>query len=282
MLESLKARALIRQLLVLAAIQLFTVTAALAQSLTSAPQIFDVRISLPLEPEDEAYHDFYINAGPEAGFKKGMFVTVVRLVPVHDPIQNKQQATLTVDVARLQVIHVERNITVARLDLEFTDEDRPTLEYESVMIGDRIDPASFTMDVPKKKQKIKKKVAAEDLPRPIETAREDIKPDTSAAVAAAVKAVVPASATAPPPNAVAASGSFAASASTPVSGVPVTPSAAAPQTPADESASANKPSAPASVPVPAPASSNGASNAAPAPMAPEMAPAPSLDSKSST
>jgi hypothetical protein len=278
MLESLKARALIRQLLVLAAIQLFTVTAALAQSLTSAPQIFDVRISLPLEPEDEAYHDFYINAGPEAGFKKGMFVTVVRLVPVHDPIQNKQQATLTVDVARLQVIHVERNITVARLDSEFTDEDRPTLEYESVMIGDRIDPASFTMDVPKKKQKIKKKVAAEDLPRPIETAREEMKPDTSAAVAAAVKAVVPAPAVASPPNAVSATASASASGS----GVPVTPSAAAPQTPAAESASANKPSVPASVPVPPPASSNGASNAAPAPLAPETAPALSLDSKSST
>ena len=277
MLESLEARALIRQLLVLAAIQLFTVTAAFAQSLTSAPQIFDVRISLPLEPEDEAYHDFYINAGPEAGLKKGMFVTVVRLVPVHDPIQNKQQATLTVDVARLQVIHVERNITVARLDSEFTDEDRPTLEYESVMIGDRIDPASFTMDAPKKKQKIKKKVAAEDLPRPIESAREEIKPDTSAAVAAAVKAVVPALATARPPNAT------TTSASAPVSGVPVTPSATAPQAPAAESASANnKPSAPASVPVPPPTSSNGASNAVPTPIDPETAPAPSLDSKSST
>ena len=264
MLESLKARALMRHLFVLSAIQLFTVTAAFAQSLTSAPQIFDVRISLPLEPEEEAYHDFYINAGPEAGFKKGMFVTVVRLVPVHDPVQNKQQATLTVDVARLQVIHVERNITVARLDSEFTDEERPTLEFESVMIGDRIDPASLTMDSPKKKQKIKKKVAAEDIPRPIETARDEAKSvepsATSVAVAAAMKAVAT-STTAPqvppaaPPAPVAAVPPSAAPSAVMV---PSAPS----QAPAAESAaSAAKPAVPVSVPVPAPAgASKGASN----------------------
>ena len=261
MLESLKARALMRQLIVFAAIQLLTVTAAFAQSLTSAPQIFDVRISLPLQPEDEAYHDFYINAGPEAGFKKGMYVTVVRLVPVHDPVQNKQQATLTIDVARLQVIHVERNITVARLDSEFTDEERPTLEFESVMIGDRVDPSSFTMESPKKKQKIKKKVAAEDLPRPIETSREEVKSAdsnaTSNAVAAAMNAVAnTAKAPVAPAPAAAAPATPPATAPSASTAAPAAPAAA-------ESASAAKPSAPVSVPVPAPAASKGASSTEP-------------------
>lgn len=130
----------------------FLTPTAQAQSLASAPSIFDVRRSLPLEPEEPVYHDFYINAGPEAGFRKGQYVTVVRLVPVHDPVLNKQQATLTVTVAKLQVIQTERNITVARLQSEFSDDERPTLEYEAVMIGDRIDPSTMTMEAPPKKK----------------------------------------------------------------------------------------------------------------------------------
>lgn len=118
----------------------------------AAPMIFDVRINLPLEPDEVSYHDFYINAGPDAGFKRGMYLTVVRPVPVHDPVQNKQQGTLNISVARLQVIQVERNLTVARLFSEFTDEERPTLEYEAVMIGDRIDMSSATMEAPNSKK----------------------------------------------------------------------------------------------------------------------------------
>ena len=117
------------------------------------PSIFDVRRSLPLEPDEPVYHDFYIDAGPEAGFKKGMYVTVVRSMPIHDPIQNKQQATLNIKVARLQVVHVERNIAVARLYNELGNEERAVLEYEAVMIGDRIETGSMTMEAPAKKSK---------------------------------------------------------------------------------------------------------------------------------
>lgn len=167
--------------LVLALVVLFTPPLAFAAELQSAPLIFDVRINLPLDPDDQTYHDFYINAGSELGFKKGMFVTVVRPVPVHDPIQNKQQGTLNIAVARLQVIHVERSLTVARLVTEFTDEDRPVLEFESVMIGDRIDPTSMTMEGPSAKKKKGEKAAAA-RPEP----REDAKPEAKPAVKAEV------------------------------------------------------------------------------------------------
>ena len=149
-------------LVLVSIIQISFSSSAFAQSLNGAPSIFDVRRSLPLEPDEESFHDFYINVGPEGGFKKGMYITVVRQIPVTDPILNKQQATLTINVAKLHVIHVERGITVARLIYEFTDEERPTLEYESVMIGDKIDPTSFTMEAPSTKKK-KKVVEAEPM-----------------------------------------------------------------------------------------------------------------------
>lgn len=67
--------------------------------------IFDMRKSLPLDPTEIATREFYVNAGPESGLKAGMYVHVVRLVPVHDPIGNKAQATMTVPVGSIRVIH---------------------------------------------------------------------------------------------------------------------------------------------------------------------------------
>lgn len=124
------------------------------------PTIFDVRKSLPMEPTDPSYHDFYINAGTEAGFKKGQYLPVQRAIPVHDPVQNKQQGILTVPVGKILVIHVERNITVARLASELGDDERPTLEYEAIMIGDRIDMKGITTEAPKDTSKKKRRGTA--------------------------------------------------------------------------------------------------------------------------
>lgn len=114
-----------------------------------APTIFDVRKSLPMEPTEKPYHDFYINAGSEAGFKRGQYLPIRRSLPVHDPIQNKQQAVLTVPVGNLVVIHVDRGLTVARLVQELGNEDRPTLEFEAVMIGDHVDVKGISTSPPK-------------------------------------------------------------------------------------------------------------------------------------
>lgn len=111
--------------------------------------IFDVRKTLALDPSEPVFHDYYINAGPEAGLKKGVYVSIVRKMPIHDPIQGKAQATLSVEVAKVQIIHVERNISVARLAAAMGSEDRPILEFEGVMIGDALDLTTVSNDAPK-------------------------------------------------------------------------------------------------------------------------------------
>lgn len=138
--------------------QLALLARAFAGNLQNAPLIFDVRKSLPLDPAEPVYHDFYINAGADAGFKKGWIFNVVRVISVHDPIQNKQQGELQVNVARLQVLQVAPSMTVARLISEFTDEERPALDFESVMIGDRVDLSTLAAE-PAVKPATKKKVA---------------------------------------------------------------------------------------------------------------------------
>lgn len=139
-----------------------------ATASVDTPMIFDVRKSLPMEPNEPSYHDFYINAGSEVGLKKGQYVPVQRALPIHDPVQNKQQAVLTVPVGKILVIHVERNMAVARLVTELGDDERPTLDYEAIMIGDRIDMKGITLEAPKNIRK--KKSANQPAPAPTVTA----------------------------------------------------------------------------------------------------------------
>lgn len=160
--------------------------------------IFDVRKSLPLDPSDPVFYDFYVNAGPESGLKKGMYVSVVRKLPIHDPIGNKAQGTLSVEVAKLQIIHVERDISVARLASEFGSEDRPVLEFEAVMIGDVLDLSSVSMTAPKESEKRRKRspsAADSSATASMETAA--VTPAPEGAPAPAVPAPLPQSAEKP-------------------------------------------------------------------------------------
>jgi hypothetical protein len=182
---------------------------AVARENTAAddtPTIFDVRKSLPMEPTDPTFHDFYINAGVEAGFKKGQYLPVARAIPIHDPVQNKQQGILNVPVGKVLVIHVERNMTVARLASELGDDERPTLEYEAIMIGDRVDMKGITTEAPKSTGKKKKKTTAtiEDVTAIVST-EATFAPNTSNAPTDANAPVGPATAktlTEPAPNAI--------------------------------------------------------------------------------
>jgi hypothetical protein len=215
----------IRSLAILASFALsFGVSIAHAQSNSSTPIIFDVRKSLPLEPDEPVYHDFYINAGPEAGFKKGSYVTVVRAIPVQDPLQNTHQATLNVRIGKLEIIHSEKGITVGRLYSELGDDERPTVEFEAIMIGDRIDLASITSDAPAKKKKKAPKAAetAEQGPTVTATVTAEVAP----APAAAPAAVVPET-----PAAQAGSTAPAAAPNVAPAAKPSSPSAAVPGTP---------------------------------------------------
>ncbi len=114
-----------------------------------APEIIEIRKSLPMEPTEKSVKDFIINRGSSAGLKAGAYVNVVREVAVNDPVRNKALGALHIPVGKIQIIHVESNISVARLYSELRDDERPMLDYEALMIGDEVDLASISMDTPK-------------------------------------------------------------------------------------------------------------------------------------
>ena len=124
-----------------------------SQQTEVSPEIIEIRKSLPMEPTEKAVKDFIINRGSAAGLKAGAYVNVVREVAVNDPVRNKALGALHIPVGRLQIIHVESNISVARLHSELENDERPMLDYEALMIGDEVDLKSISMEAPKASKK---------------------------------------------------------------------------------------------------------------------------------
>jgi len=108
--------------------------------------VIEVRKNLQLKEGDPILHDYYLNAGSQQGLKVGMVVKIIRKIPVHDQYQNQAQDDLILPVAKLKIIHTEPNISVARVQAYVAGDRTPILDYRSVMMGDRIDILSATMD----------------------------------------------------------------------------------------------------------------------------------------
>ena len=101
--------------------------------------IFEVRKNITMYEGDEIFHDYYINAGAQDGVKAGMKITVQRSIPFRDTGSGQISEDLMVDVAVVEILHVQKTFSVARR-LKVTDAKKaPILDYNNLMLGDRID-----------------------------------------------------------------------------------------------------------------------------------------------
>lgn len=98
--------------------------------------VFDVRKTLQMSEDQVVYHDYYISAGKQDGLKNKMVLTVTRKDPFKDTNLSKIEEDLVVDVAEVELIHVQTTFSIARFKKRLGG---PVLEFDSVMIGDRID-----------------------------------------------------------------------------------------------------------------------------------------------
>lgn len=115
-------------------------------SFADDPTIFDVRKNLVMADDDPVFRDFYINGGTEAGLQRGMIVNVLRRVTLYDNIQNRSPGELNAVVGQVKIIHVQKGLAVGRAHGESNRENQPLLEDDFVMIGDKIDVKSATME----------------------------------------------------------------------------------------------------------------------------------------
>jgi hypothetical protein len=132
--------------------------------------IFDMRKNLPMSDGEAVYRDYIINGGSEAGLSVGMTVTVQRRLPLYDSYQNRSAGDLSLKVAKIKIIYVQKGMAVARLQSEFTRESTPILEDNFIMIGDRLDLSTATDAGDKKGDQASAESKPEQLSKPVTTA----------------------------------------------------------------------------------------------------------------
>lgn len=121
----------------------FSVIEVRAQVDAGEAVVIEVRKNTNLFKKEKVFKNFFINGGQNLGLKLGMHVDVTRRLPVHDPLKNASIGDLKVKVGTLEIIHSESKISVARLVSYDSMEKRPLLDYEAIMVGDRLDLESL-------------------------------------------------------------------------------------------------------------------------------------------
>lgn len=167
--------------------------------------VFEIRRPLSFENGQDLPKDFYINAGIEVGLKVGMSVGVNRRQTLYDPFQNKSPGDLIIPVGRLRIIHVQDNISVARLEVVTGREALPTLDFDAIMVGDRLDMSTAKMSSGKRADGSKSdegEATNASLSAPVPNAAAlEVAPSPAPAPVASSPANIPQENTAPAPKA---------------------------------------------------------------------------------
>jgi hypothetical protein len=136
-------------------------------SFAKTVSVFDVRKNIPMGPNDSVYTDYYINGGSNSGLKEGMILSVNRKFSVNDAQSNKAYGDVSIPVAKIQVIHVQFEISIARLYKPMNRKNMPFLEHDTVMSGDILDLTTAAMTDGEKKG------SKESSKEPQQSAQED-------------------------------------------------------------------------------------------------------------
>ncbi len=100
--------------------------------------VVEVRRNIPLADDAPVYKDFYINAGPDAGLKKNLIITVYRKMSIRDATGTQSFGEVDIPVGQLRIIAAQGKVAVAREHKLISRDDEPMLEQAGIMIGDRL------------------------------------------------------------------------------------------------------------------------------------------------
>ena len=102
-------------------------------------QVYSVYSPIDLGQGSEAVRkDYYINMGSSSGLKKGMSLEVVRKLPTYDVANEKLYKDVSFSIAVIKVIHVESQVSIARLEKLLPLDQTPVSSPQAVMVGDRV------------------------------------------------------------------------------------------------------------------------------------------------
>jgi len=91
-------------------------------------------------PNDATQKDYFINLGTNNGIEEGSVVEVSRRAPSYDLTTEKLYKDLVFPIARLKVIHAEKDAAIARLEKLYPADKTPVLNPRAVIVGDIVKP----------------------------------------------------------------------------------------------------------------------------------------------
>lgn len=106
-------------------------------------KIFQVRRVIALSDDEQNPKEFFINGGTDLGIKAGYTVEVTRRDSFYDSLRNQNIGDMLIPVGRVKIIHASRQMSVARIDKVYSSSDRPSLEFETFLVGDRLDVSTL-------------------------------------------------------------------------------------------------------------------------------------------
>ncbi len=101
--------------------------------------VFDIKKTIPLNSYQKVYRDFYVNLGADQGAKAGSILAVYRRQGVVDYYRNTLHDDLLVPVAHMKVIQAGKTMSVARMESLTPSKQIPVVEFNSIMMGDRVE-----------------------------------------------------------------------------------------------------------------------------------------------
>lgn len=126
-----------------AAFQVFLTILATTSATSHAADFFVTAVlrEFPMKSGETIYKDYYINAGANNGLRQGAFIEAIRKMPAYDNVNSKLVGDTQVKIGRLQLIHVDKGLSIARLVVLYEKDKRPLIGHDAVMIGDLIQVA---------------------------------------------------------------------------------------------------------------------------------------------
>ncbi len=129
-------------------VSIFTLVVGLAAwSAQDEAVVIEVRKKIKLHDMERTYADYFIRGGSKLGLSKGVLVSVMRRVPVHDPFENASVGDFHVKVADIEIIASDSKKSIGRLVEIDRRQARPMVAYDAIMIGDRLDLNSMRAKV---------------------------------------------------------------------------------------------------------------------------------------
>jgi len=115
------------------------VVGSYAQAADSVYSVFDIKKTMPINGRQKVYKDFYVNMGEDQGVKPGSILAVYRRQGVVDNFRNVLHEDLLIPVAHMKVIQSSQTISIARLESVTPARQIPVVDFNNVMLGDRVE-----------------------------------------------------------------------------------------------------------------------------------------------